>query len=94
MDIEQLRRYERTVNYGETMKPLDLADTYAPASYEDPYVDEEPTIKMQAFKYEVMEEEEEEVDERGFVKFPGVGLLLALSFGAIFWILMYSILVG
>lgn len=76
------------------MSKLDMADTYPPAEQfadtlpsiplEDPYQgDEEPTLKMVRPTVEV--------EERGFVKFPGVGLLLALAFGGLFWFLMYSI---
>jgi len=98
MNIERIRRYERTVNFGDSMsKPLDMADTYPPAEqFADtlpsipsayPYNgDEEPTIKMMRPTLEV------EVEERGFIKFPGIGLLMALAFGGLFWFLMYAIM--
>lgn len=57
------------------MKPLDMADKYEPLSYED----EEPTIKvdMRAILPKVVVHEEK--------RYPGVGLLMTLSFGLIFW---------
>lgn len=79
------------------MKPLDMADRYDPLSYQD----EEPTIKVQvpSFlpKIIVSDEGEEVYDLDGGrdtipcppphmeTRYPGVGLLMTLGFGLIFW---------
>lgn len=57
-------------------KPLDLADKYPPA---DCYDDDEPTIKIQVpiFKDQIVVEGEK--------RYPGVGLVIAFSFGLAFW---------
>lgn len=60
------------------MKPLNLADTYD-SGYVDPYIDEEPTVKINmAAIHPVIKIEEEK-------RYPGVGLLMVLGFGLIFW---------
>lgn len=74
------------------MKPLDLADKYPPA---DSFEDDEPTVKVQVpdFLPHVIIEGDE--DTRATIPspppvheettYPGVGLLIALGFGLIFW---------
>lgn len=56
-------------------KPLDLADKYD-SSY---FPDDEPTVKIQVpiFKDQIVVEEEK--------RYPGVGLVIAFSFGLAFW---------
>jgi hypothetical protein len=74
------------------MKPLDMADKYEPLSYED----DEPTVKVQVpnFLPHVIIEGDE--DTRATIPspppaheeettYPGVGLLITLGFGLIFW---------
>lgn len=79
------------------MKTLDMADKYEPLSYED----DEPTIKVQVPEFLpkviVSDEGEEVYDLDGgrdtipspppFQEktYPGVGLLMTLGFGLIFW---------
>jgi hypothetical protein len=74
------------------MKTLDMADRYDPLSYQD----EEPTIKidMNAVLPKInMDDEDDEptlpsmrrpvfAEEK---RYPGVGLLLCLSTGLLFW---------
>lgn len=59
------------------------------AVFED--TDDEPTIRMQvptfANQVVVSEEEEEEFSERDEVTYPGVGLLMVITFGVAFWFL-------
>jgi len=74
-------------------KPLDLADTYAPLSYED----DEPTIKTHVpdFFPKVIVDEDASDDEPTLPsmrnplyeekRYPGVGLALVLVTGALFW---------
>jgi hypothetical protein len=61
----------------QDMKTLDMADKYD--STPDPYEDDEPTIKMQVpiFHPQVAVKRE--------TTYPGVGLLMVLGFGLIFW---------
>jgi len=77
------------------MKTLDLADKYEPLSYED----DEPTVKVQVPEFLpkviVSDEGEDDEDNRATIPspppiheettYPGVGLLIALGFGLIFW---------
>ena len=73
------------------MKTLDMADKYEPASYQD----DEPTVKvnMQAILPKMYVEEDEPTlpsarnplfpkEEK---RYPGIGLLICLGTGAIFW---------
>jgi hypothetical protein len=75
------------------MKTLDLSDTYPPAeSFED---DDEPTVKVQVPNFLPHVRVDEEEDNRDTIPspppiheektYPGVGLLIALGFGLIFW---------
>lgn len=75
------------------MKTLDMADKYEPLSYED----DEPTIKVQVpeFLPKVIVSDEDDEDNRATIPspppadmektYPGVGLLITLGFGLIFW---------
>lgn len=77
------------------MKPLDMADRYEPLSYQDE--DNEPTVKvnMEAILPKVVVDDEEDFEPtlpsmRRPVfpeekRYPGVGLLMTLGFGLIFW---------
>ncbi len=74
------------------MKPLDMADKYD--SLYDPYSDpdSEPTVKIQVptFHPQVVVDEQDRdtipcpppFEEK---QYPGVGLLMTLGFGLIFW---------
>lgn len=75
------------------MKSLDLADRYEPVSYTDE--DDEPTVKVHVpdfFPKVIVEEDENHIDtipappphmeERTY---PGVGLLIAVGTGLLFW---------
>lgn len=79
------------------MKPLDMADKYPPAEFDD---DDSPTIKVQVpvFPYQVIVEADDPHGDRDTIPspscypecvepktYPGVGLLIALGFGVIFW---------
>jgi len=81
------------------MKPLDLADKYPPAdSFDD---DESPTIKVQVptFAHQVVVEADDPHGDRDTIPsppsypecveetttYPGVGLLISLGFGLLFW---------
>jgi len=74
------------------MKPLDMADKYDPLSYQD----EEPTIRVQVptFQYQVVVEADDPHGDRDTIpspppfqekRYPGIGLLIVLSTGLLFW---------
>lgn len=71
------------VEFPEDHKPLDMADKYdslylpEERKYLDPYVSEEPTLKMKRPNYY----SEPDVGKR----YPGVGLLMCFAFGITFW---------
>jgi len=74
-------------------KPLDLADKYEPLSYQD--MDDEPTVKMYPVLPKVIIDGDGEDDEptipdmRAPIQeektYPGIGLLIALGTGLLFW---------
>lgn len=74
------------------MKPLDMADKYEPASYQD----DEPTVKidMRAILPKLYLSEEEDCEptlpsQRNPLhqekRYPGIGLLICLGTGLLFW---------
>lgn len=79
------------------MKTLDMADKYEPLSYQDEYSDpdSEPTVKIQVpvFDPQVVVGERDTIPcpppsfegERGEKSYPGIGLLLCLVSGGLFW---------
>lgn len=74
------------------MKPLDMADKYPPA---ESFKDDEPTVKVQVPDFLPHITVEDDEDTRATIPspppiheettYPGVGLLIALGFGLIFW---------